>query len=111
MSGADEQPGPGGAKRTDAVLCELCGAEAAHNFHHLIPRTLHTNKWFKRQYTRKELSRGLELCRACHRSVHRLIPDEKELGRHFNTPDKLLAHPEVGKYVAWKRKRGGAAGR
>jgi hypothetical protein len=29
------------------MLCELCQSEDAHNFHHFIPRTLHTNKWFK----------------------------------------------------------------
>ena len=90
------------------MLCELCQSEAAHNFHHLIPRTLHTNKWFKKRYTRQQLARGLDLCRGCHRAVHRLIPSQKELGRHFNTRRKLLDHPKVGKYVAWKRRRAGA---
>jgi hypothetical protein len=87
------------------MLCELCQAEDAHNFHHLIPRTLHTNKWFKRRYTREQMQVGLELCKSCHSAIHHLIPDEKELGRDYNTREKLLAHPEVGKYVAWKRRR------
>ena len=29
------------------MLCELCYSEVVHNFHHYIPRTLHSNKWFK----------------------------------------------------------------
>ena len=29
------------------ALCELCEAEEVYNFHHFIPRTLHSNKWFK----------------------------------------------------------------
>ena len=37
-----------------------------------------------------------------------MLPDEKELGRHFNTRKALLGHPQVGKYVAWKRKRSGS---
>jgi hypothetical protein len=87
------------------MLCELCGSAEAHNFHHFIPRTLHRNKWFKRRYTRQQLQQGLELCKACHSAIHTLIPDEKELGRNYETRAKLLAHPELGKFVRWKRQR------
>jgi len=86
------------------MLCELCQSEEAHNFHHFIPRTLHTNKWFKRRYTRAEMKQGIEVCKACHLAIHDLIPDEKELGRCYNTKETLLSHPEVGKFVRWKRK-------
>jgi len=85
-------------------LCELCQVDAVHNFHHFIPRTLHSNKWFKRRYTRAEMQEGSQVCKSCHAAIHDLIPDEKELGRHYNTLEKLLAHPEVSKYVAWKRR-------
>jgi hypothetical protein len=81
------------------MLCELCGSAEAHNFHHFIPRTLHRNKWFKRRYTRQQLQQGLELCKACHSAIHTLIPDEKELGRNYETRAKLLAHPELGKFA------------
>ena len=91
------------------MLCELCQAEDAHNFHHLIPRTLHSNKWFKKRYTREEMRRGLEVCKSCHRAIHDRVPDEKELGRHFNTLEKLLPHPEIGKFVQWKRARASTA--
>ena len=40
-----------------------------------------------------------------------IIPDEKELGRHYSTLEKLLAHAEIAKYVAWKRRGAKAASR
>jgi hypothetical protein len=87
------------------MLCELCQSEDAHNFHHFIPRTLHSNKWFKKRYTRKQMQEGIEVCKSCHSAIHDLIPDEKELGRHHNTMEKLLAHPQIAGYVKWKRER------
>ena len=85
------------------MLCQLCNREEAHNFHHLIPRTLHSNKWFKKRYTREQMREGIDLCKACHRAVHDLVPDEKELGRSYNTIEKLRKHPKVDKYLHWKR--------
>jgi hypothetical protein len=32
--------------------------------------------------------------------------NEKELGRHYNTLEKLLAHPKIRAYVEWKKQRG-----
>jgi hypothetical protein len=87
------------------ILCELCQTEPAHNFHHFIPRTLHSNKWFKKRYTRAEMQVGIDVCKACHSAIHDLIPDEKELGRHYSTLETLLAHPEIAKFVEWKRRR------
>jgi hypothetical protein len=88
------------------MLCALCETEEVDSFHHYIPRTLHRNKWFKKRYTREEMRRGIGVCKSCHKAIHALIPDEKELGRHFNTKEKLLAHPLVATYVKWKRQRG-----
>lgn len=66
---------------------------------------MHSNKWFKKRYTRAEMQKGIQVCKACHAAIHDLIPDEKKLGRHYNTLEKLLAHAEIAKYVAWKRRR------
>ena len=88
------------------MLCELCEVEDAFNFHHLIPRTLHSNKWFKKRFTRDEMSQGIDLCKACHSTIHELVT-EKELGRYHNTREKLLEHPLIARYVAWKRRRAG----
>ncbi len=88
------------------TLCELCEAEAARNFHHFVPRTLHANKWFKKRYTRRQMQKGMDLCKACHSAIHDLVPDEKELGRSYNTKEKLVAHPQIAGYVKWKKERG-----
>lgn len=87
------------------MLCELCLSEEAYNFHHFIPRTLHSNKWFKKRYRREEMRRGLHVCKSCHKAIHDLIPDEKQLGRSFNDREKLMAHPQLGTFVRWKRRR------
>lgn len=85
-------------------LCELCETDESTSFHHLIPRTLHSNRWFKARYSREEMSCGLDLCRGCHKMIHELIT-EKRLGREFNTREKLLGHQKLGRYVQWKRRR------
>ena len=85
-------------------LCELCACEAAYNFHHLIPRTLHSNKWFKKRYTRDQMQEGLQVCKQCHNTLHDLIC-EKDLGRNYHSRELLLAHPQVARYVSWKQRR------
>ncbi len=87
------------------MLCELCQQEPATSFHHLIPRTLHSNRWFKRNFTREQMQSGIEVCRQCHRSIHEFAT-EKELGRHYYTKELLLGQPAVAKYVAWRQRRG-----
>lgn len=88
------------------AACELCGVLASKlTFHHLIPRTCHSNKWFKKTFDREEMhTRGIMLCRPCHKMIHKLL-EPKELGRSFNTLDKLRAHPTVESHVQWVQKR------
>lgn len=87
--------------------CELCGSEEDElNFHHLIPRTLHSNKYFKKKYDKEYMkTHGADLCKwACHRQIHRFI-SEKDMGLTYNTIEKLLEHEEVKKYIDWRKKR------
>lgn len=87
--------------------CELCGSERAYlNFHHLIPRTLHTNGKFKRMYEKEYMkSHGIWICKwECHRQIHRFI-SEKDMGLYYNTKELLLTHEEVKKYIEWRSKR------
>ncbi len=89
------------------ATCELCQRTPRKGTteHHLIPRTCHRNKWFKKQFSREEMRRTVELCRDCHRAVHELVPSEKELGREFNTVAKLLTHEPIARFVDWARKQ------
>lgn len=87
--------------------CELCGSKHDYlNFHHLIPRTLHTNKWFKREYSREYMAHhGIWICKSyCHKQIHVFIT-EKDMGYSYNTRELLLGHPDVKKYIDWRSKR------
>jgi hypothetical protein len=99
----------GGESNTDhsRFRCELCGrvTKRGTTAHHLIPRTCHGNRWFKKNFGREDLRRTIEVCRDCHRAIHDLIPSEKQLGRHFNTTEKLRAHPGLHQFLNWVRKQ------
>lgn len=83
------------------MLCELCKREKDLTFHHLIPVCLHSNKWFKKNFTKEEMEKGIYICEIdCHPEIHRLIP-EKEMGRYYNTKQDLLNHSKVKKYINW----------
>lgn len=85
-------------------ICELCEREVESTTkHHLIPRTVHRNKWFKKNYSRQEMNTTVPLCRPCHRQIHKFIP-EKEMGRYFNTLEKLRANEKVLTFVNWLTK-------
>lgn len=85
--------------------CKLCGREKELNFHHFIPKTLHSNKWFKKHFTKEELNQGIYICKNdCHKEIHKFI-DEKEMGREYNTLEKLKNHPMVYNYIKWVRKQ------
>lgn len=86
------------------TLCELCGDEA-FNEHHLIPRHCHRKSWFKSRFSKEQMQQTIDVCNMCHKMIHRLIPDEKELGRNYRTVESLTAHSELLNYLEWKRKR------
>jgi hypothetical protein len=93
---------PGDSDQT----CELCGRVRPLSFHHLIPRTLHSNKWFRKRFDRMEMAtRGADLCRECHEFIHNNF-SEKELGRHLNTVAALKNNKRVRRFVAWISERG-----
>ncbi len=96
-----------GSRTVSAEPCGLCGrlTKRGNTAHHWIPRTLHSNKWFKRRFTREQMRQTIGVCRDCHREIHRLIPDEKQLGRYFNTLETLCAHPEFAGFLAWVKRQ------
>ncbi|MEH0154301.1 hypothetical protein V6R21_09150 [Limibacter armeniacum] len=86
-------------------LCEMCGREKELTFHHLIPRTNHKNKWFIKNFDKDDMrNRGAYLCRPCHSHIHKTF-SEKELGRHFNTLESIMADERMQKFVRWIKKQ------
>jgi len=88
-------------------ICQLCERRMAEptTEHHLIPRTCHSNKWFKKRFSRAEMRETADVCRDCHRAIHRLIPSEKELGRSFHTVELLKNHSGLSRFLVWIRKQ------
>ena len=96
-----------GKKKEQPEACELCGStKDGLNFHHLIPRTLHGNKWFEKRYDKLFMANhGIWICKKfCHKQIHEFI-SEKEMGMSYNTLELLREHPEVKKYIEWRSKR------
>jgi hypothetical protein len=99
----DEQQ-PATNHRIDPGRCELCDRQRRLTYHHLIPRTVHGNKWFKKRFGRAEMARGINICWACHSYLHKHF-SEKELARNLNTKEALLENEIVRRRVEWVRKR------
>ncbi len=99
---------PSGSGGDVTGRCELCRREERRlTCHHLIPRTLHRNKWFKKNFTRERMQETVDLCRDCHSAIHRFA-DEKTLGRELNTLDALRSHPQIGRFIGFvATQRGG----
>ncbi len=87
--------------------CELCERwmKAGTTRHHLIPVTCHKNKWFQKNFTRAQMQTTINLCRDCHSAVHRFIPKEKELGKHYHSLDRLRIHEQLAGFVRWVSKQ------
>ena len=84
--------------------CPFCERDQDLTFHHLIPRKVHRRTHFKKHYTREALQRGIFICRACHRAIHKRF-SEMELAKHFNTPENLLSDPDLLRHFAWVAKQ------
>ena len=86
-------------------ICRLCEREACDiTEHHLIPRSTHKIKKFKRMHTKEAMHMTVSLCQPCHRSLHQFFT-EKELGSMYFTIDLLLADEKIVKYVEWIKKQ------
>ena len=85
--------------------CEFCKRLKELSFHHYIPKTLHSNKFFKKQYDKLYMgTHGVDLCKDCHHTVHEFWT-EKELGKNYNSKEKIIEDPKFSKYLLWVEKQ------
>jgi len=85
--------------------CGLCNRWKELTFHHFIPRTLHTNKLFRKLHPLKFMqTHGIDLCGDCHYAIHH-FHTEKELGKYYNDKNKLLSSEKVRKFLKWVKKQ------
>ena len=86
-------------------LCGFCNRDKELTFHHYIPRTLHSNKFFRKHYSVEYMkTHGVDLCKECHSAIHDFFT-EKELGKSYNDKDKLLSDERFRRYLRWVRKQ------
>ncbi|KAJ3424168.1 hypothetical protein M0812_29801 [Anaeramoeba flamelloides] len=91
--------------------CELCGDWRRTSLHHLIPKLIikrekkrsRKSKKYKerRSFTEVHLVR---LCKYCHSKLHKCFT-HKELSEQYSTPDLICEHPDMIKYLKWKKKK------
>lgn len=86
--------------------CELCERDMGKvQFHHLIPKQLHSKKKFLRGRTKQFLnSHGIYICKDCHKQIHKLF-SHSELGTFLNTLKLLLENAKIQKYLVWIKKQ------
>ncbi|GAB9466008.1 hypothetical protein Gpo141_00003394 [Globisporangium polare] len=84
-------------------LCEMCERPMNLTAHHLTPRVTHA-RYLKQGYTREFLNTCIMICRQCHSKIHS-TEDERTLAREFNTLEKIMAHPEIVRWVSYARKQ------
>lgn len=80
--------------------CALCGAKRPLTFHHLIPRKLHRRDYFRKNFSRRELAAGVDICRLCHDALHDRY-DEMTLGRKLNSLEALRSDDALRDHFAW----------
>ena len=72
------------------LMCPLCERripQSQRDAHHLVPKS-------------KGGRQTEYLHRICHRQIHALFT-ETELTKQLNSVEALLAHPDIGLFVAW----------
>lgn len=77
--------------------CSICNRPMLKNKfideHHLIPKC--KNGTYGEKVT---------IHRVCHEKIHS-IWSESELASYYHTPDRILEHPEIQKFVKWLKRK------
>jgi hypothetical protein len=89
-----------GMRTPKKQTCPLCGRVTELSFHHFIPKKMHRRTYFRKNFTKEELSGGIMICRLCHDGIHDLY-DEMELAKRFPSLQALAADPALKRHVRW----------
>jgi len=88
-----------------SLNCTLCNRVKELTFHHLIPVTLHNNKWFIKKFGKVYMIMlGIMLCKDCHDYIHKIFKPKK-LGRELNTESLLRDNEEMSKFISYIKKQ------
>jgi len=85
-------------------ICCLCRRETDLTFHHLIPRKVHRRAYFKKNFSKQELNVGINICRQCHRVIHKSY-SEMELAKTLNSLEALTSDSLLANQFDWLSKQ------
>ncbi len=89
--------------------CPLCNREISLVPHHLIPKSLHEENWYKKHFTKEEMNTIFMLCHDCHDAIHKFYP-AKILATDFATPEKILTDEKIINFAKFAAKQKGSIG-
>ena len=86
-------------------ICEMCGRQdLIITEHHLIPKTTHSSKFVKKNFSIDEINKTVNLCKSCHKTIHATFT-EKELAKSYNTLEFLMKEEQIFSFIQWVRKQ------
>lgn len=87
------------------TICQMCERDQPLQFHHLIPKKLHSKLRYLRSNTKLELNAtGINICKLCHKQLHKNFT-HVYLADHMNTLEKILNNLDIQKYLNWAKKQ------
>lgn len=89
--------------------CPLCGRVIELVPHHLIPKAVQTENWFKNHFTQEQMEQNIMVCVDCHNAIHK-FHESRELGQEINTPEKIIADEKIMKFAKFAAKQKGGIG-
>ncbi|MEI7541978.1 MAG: hypothetical protein WCJ94_01850 [bacterium] len=89
--------------------CPLCKRETQLVPHHVIPKTLHSENWFKKHLTPEQMNITFLVCVDCHSAIHK-FHSSKELANDFNTLEKIMADEKIMNFAKFAAKQKGGIG-
>jgi hypothetical protein len=90
-------------------VCPVCTREIELVVHHLIPKAVQTENWFKNHFKPEQFEEKIMVCVDCHNAIHK-FHDSRELGQEMNTLEKILADEKIVKFAKFAAKQKGGIG-
>ena len=92
------------SKRLKHGQCPFCRRETALTFHHLLPKKMHRRTYFRKNFSKAELNRGIDICRLCHSGIHNHY-NEMTLAKQFSSLEQLMNDEALQKHFHWVSKQ------
>lgn len=85
--------------------CEICEREQPLQFHHLIPKKVHSKLRYIKLYGKEFLNwNGIMICKLCHKHLHKNFT-HIQLAEKLNTLDNILNNEDMKKFINWAKKQ------